>query len=589
MRFLGILALIALLVSTISTAAYAGDPPVVLFAEMDNNVPVVTYGVRQSFKILGNTKGKKCTFSYAVSLKGSSITAQGPISAPLPWTSDDLRLPTSNGGMYSVLVAADSSAANAAVCTGQSTISFGVVPEVGKITNIVTNKKLVAVNQSIEFDVVGKSFGTCRYLVALNSGGNKATVLLTQLPGQYSTSFTVAGDYVAAADEIDDQPGVPEGCTGHVKSAFTVLARPTCPPPSVYYQDAQDGEYGCLFPAGQAAMPATPLVCPDGYTFFQSAVTSQVQYGCLKQNSPPMTLAAIGLLLGHTSVSVVGPGTGVSGPPQTDKPTIVRIQAVAALPGSAPRPNPNMFYAGENFQVDVVGNVPNNAGYQANKCSYTIEVQDVKTSKIISKVDRETFDIQDAGVIPAAGVYRVHVIPRKTNPGFGPPACLGEAELAKVGFYRQAAWVTGLDLVGFGYHFRMADDMGMPEFCEACNSIFSPAHDRAFLQIIPTVSGSTPGGECVYVVTEVSAGNTYTQSALFHNGQAKGVPPDQQQFNETTLAAPYWSAWDAASNTVTVTVSPGVGLGLTSCNIQGGKFTKTITFTTDPSKKAVVK
>jgi hypothetical protein len=583
MRLPAFIAFLALLVSPVGLGTVAqADTPVALTVATVGNAKDFPYGVRQSFQVLGDTKGKKCSFSYSISLNGNWVTGQGPIVAALPWTSDDLRLPTSNGAKYTILVGATNSPAN--LCTGTATTLFTVVPETGKISGI-TGPKLVAVNQTFAVQVAGKSFGFCKYNITLTHEGSQVTqAVVKQMPYEYSTSIPAAGDYAVAADEIDDTAGQPDGCSGHVKTYIGVVLRPQCPLASEYYQAPDDSEFGCLLPAGPA-IPQPTFFCPTGYNVF--GTVNPEQYGCLRQNTAALTFAKVSGMVGNAPVNVVGPVAAVIVPPQTDKPTIVRLQAVAAPPGSAPRPNSNVLYAGEDFRVDVVGNLPNQAGYQANKCGFTIELQDIKTSKVISKAEHETFDIWDVGAVPSPGEYRVLVTPYAhagTN-----PACLGKAELSKVTFYPQAAWVTGLKVVGFGYHFNMADAMGMPQFCEACDSVFSPAHNRAFLQMIPTISGSTPGGRCVYSVSEIGNGTEEGQTGVFTNGQASGVPTNQLQFNSPDLISPYWTEWNVNSVTVTVAITPGIGLQVTPCNILGGKFTKTITFTDDPSLKPVVK
>jgi hypothetical protein len=260
-------------------------------------------------------------------------------------------------------------------------------------------------------------------------------------------------------------------------------------------------------------------------------------------------------------------------------PTITKLQAVAAPPGGAYRPNSNILYAGDVFQFDVSGNMQNTTG--PNRCGYTVQVKN-KAGQITNTSSFTEFNIWDAGVIKSPGEYTVHAIPYNT-PGGSPAACLGSAEIG-VTFYAKAAWVTGIKLVGFGYHFNGGDAAGMPQFCPNCDSIFSPPHNRAFLQIVPTIVGATPGGTCAYGIEAGADGGGY---GLFFNGQP-AVPSDQSGFNSPTDAPPYWNKYDSDSNTIAVTI-----LGVTNfvpyppCNVLGGKITKTITFTNNPALKVV--
>jgi hypothetical protein len=199
-------------VLVLNSAAFADsrDNRLTLSAAMD--AQVFPYGVRQGFKVLGDTKGKTCNFAYSVSLNGAYVGGQGPISAKLspgvPWASDDLRLPTSGGGNYSLLVAAIDPApgpTGANGCKGQVTLSFAVVPETGKLTGLTTSAKVVAVNQIIRFRVSGKTFGTCKFNSGFGVQGSKPSYSLIDtatnpLPFDYSNSYTQAGDYFVTAE-----------------------------------------------------------------------------------------------------------------------------------------------------------------------------------------------------------------------------------------------------------------------------------------------------------------------------------------------------------------------------------------------------
>jgi hypothetical protein len=206
-----------------------------------------------------------------------------------------------------------------------------------------------------------------------------------------------------------------------------------------------------------------------------------------------------------------------------------------------------------------------------------------------------TFDIQNVGKVPSAGDYSVTVKPF-AYPSDKYSPCLGKAELKKVTFYSRRAWVTGLNLVGFGFHFNMADAMGLNQFCENCSSIFSPAHDRAFLGIAPVLIGKTddPAGLglklCVYNITQTGAGDGTPNEVVYKNGQPS-VPADNAQLYSANSAPPFWNMYNDDKVTVTVTISAGndAGPGYINCHILGGKITKTITFSKNPKSPKVTK
>jgi len=602
MRFSQFMASAAVLVSValLDVAAIAENPNAV-----DTRVPltgameasVFPYGIRQGFSLLGDTKGKKCHFTVSVSVNGQGRYDQkfaNPIVAPLPWTSPDLQYPSSDGGTWSLLVQAlDTAPGNA--CKGQVTLSFAVTPETGKLTGITASAKVVATNQKISFRVSGKNYGTCKYKGTLSRGGVELVHAdIDTLPFEYTTAFPDAGDYLSTADQIDDKPGAPEGCSGHLKLTFSVIPRPQCPAANEYYQSADDNEFGCLYlvRAGGRVL-ALAYACPSDYDKFASSGPSGDQYGCRRKSSGILDLGVVNSLLGGAQVNpsmALGGNSGNSGP-QPDKPTITGVQTI---PGTSPRPNTSIYYAGEDLGVDVAGNLPNNAGY-GNLCGYLIEVANTSTGKIVESTQRHYYSwgAQDVGPIPDAGNYRVTVSPFK-EPNLGPPACLGKG-VANITVYPKAAWVTGFQLTGFGHHFYggTSGSAWSGQWCQNCDSIFSPAHDSAFMEFNPTIKGITSGGQCAYNVTfngHSFGGNNSmnlgsAQEVVYQNGQP-GLPANQP--NLYLGYNPYWSQWTDNSNTAQVIVTPGGDLVIPPCNILGGKISKTITFTNNQNAKAVV-
>ena len=145
-----------------------------------------------------------------------------------------MRLPTSNGQNYTLFVIANGTASNA--CTGTVKTTFQVEPQIGTLQKITMNPPVVSTNMSATLTVSGVMYGACTYAGSLSQNGTViANATLTTLPYSYTTSFPTAGTYVSTADEIDVN-GKPEGCTGHLSTTFTVIARPVCPTANQYYQ-----------------------------------------------------------------------------------------------------------------------------------------------------------------------------------------------------------------------------------------------------------------------------------------------------------------------------------------------------------------
>ena len=586
MRFSRLVASAALVAAMVGlNAAVRADTQVALSGMA--TAQVFPYGQPQIFQVVGDTHGKKCTFNYSVSLNGTPVGIQGnapagyPVSAPLPWNSPDLRLPSSNGGNYSVLVQAANSASNA--CTGQFTLSFGVVPQTGTLNAVKGSAKVVAVNMPIGFTVTGQSFGTCNYRFGVSrKGTDVGHSTVNQLPFNTSGTYTDPGDYLATADEIDLN-GAPDGCTGHPKFAFTVVARPVCAYAVDYYQSPDDSEYGCLH-AGVWFSQPDPYTCPSGYAPFTQA-GQNTQWGCRQPSKPLLGLNAVNGLLGNAANLNLGPAKATPAP-QTATPTIVKVQSVIPASGLW-RPNPNVLYAGEHYWANIVGNIPNSGGYNPQLCAYRVVVQNIASDDVATSAEFTEFKTWDIGVVAAPGDYRVVVSAWQAPGGGGTTPCQGAAAIQKVTFLPRAAWVTSMTLKAGAYHFRMADAMGMDQFCQACDSIFSPAHDREFLGIAPTIQGATPGQyPCAYNITQTGNGAAGTMEASYQNGQGS---PNDLSF-PTSLNPPWWNEFNnGGSTTITVTLTPGNDLLYPPCHVLGGKISKTITFTSNTNAPWVTK
>jgi hypothetical protein len=260
-------------------------------------------------------------------------------------------------------------------------------------------------------------------------------------------------------------------------------------------------------------------------------------------------------------------------------PTITGVTVLDAPEKSAARPRRDIHYAGEHIQVKVTGTGPAGAG----NCGYGVSLEEVSSRQVSNQNLYDAFGTWDLGPGPGPGKYRVRVTPYKP-PGasaYGP--CNGKAEVAELPLHPNVGWVTGMTLKGFGYHFNMADNMGMPQFCDSCDSVFSPAHDRAFLGIQPKTFGSTPGGTCAYNVIQSGNGAPGAIEASYQNGS--GIPslafPTQQN-------PPFYNMYNNDVQTITVTITQARDLLWPACNILDNPITKTITFTKNTSLPPVV-
>jgi|GEM_PF-4386110 len=320
---------------------------------------------------------------------------------------------------------------------------------------------------------------------------------------------------------------------------------------------------------------------------------------------------------GQASLTVSGGeggslATAVKPPPGVKGITIKDVQFIIGQ-GGAWRPKDDIFYAGEDFQVQVTADLPT-SGYGL-ACGFEVALQNVQTGVIsnvttsigiLTKAGPVTGGItsasMDVGVAPP-GEYNVIAYPyAPKGASFG--ACLGKAERT-LNFRYQTAWVTGLNLYAFGYHFNAADNTGLPQFCSSCDSIFSPSHNSAFLEVIPHFQGATSsalqwssGGKNACVVDVNFNGPNFSgnnggiagNSILYQNGRP-AVP--QADVNLNALSTPpYWTQWDGDTNTVQVTLqapaASDVQYWAPPCNVLGN-LSKTITFTDDPKKPPVSK
>jgi hypothetical protein len=374
---------------------------------------------------------------------------------------------------------------------------------------------------------------------------------------------------------------------------FTVVPRPVCPQANQYYQSSDDSEFGCLV-NGVWLSPPAAYTCPTGYNSFDTAGQT-TQWGCRVPGKLALTPSQIAQLSG-AALNVL-PSSGATpkptAPPATSNPVIKSITWTPPK-DSLWRPNSGIVFTGEHLNFTIVGNIPNNGGYDPNSCAYTVQLINSQNNQVLQNASYTQFNTWDFGAVNAAAVYKVNVVP-DPNAGWAAP-CGGSATLSsEIVVVPQRAWVTGLQLSGFGHHFAggTSGDAWSGQWCQNCNSIFSPAHDTAFLEMVPTLQGTTPGGSCAYNVTfnghSFDGNNSMNLGqaleVVYQNGQP-GLPASQP--NLYSGYNPFWSQWSDNSNTAEVTISPGNDLVIPPCYVIGGKITKSVTFTNNPSLPPVI-
>lgn len=528
---------------------------------------VFPFGVRQGFTVTGSTAGAMCHFMVEVT--SDHVVYNEKFAAPLPWKSPDLKLPPlADTKMYSVKVTPLSpsqgnyTGLNFCKDGGWGAQSFQVISQMGALMGIDLSVAVVAVNQKVDFTVVGKIYGDCQFNLSVGRKGRPLPAPLNRsgLPFKYDTSFAEAGQYYAYAEQILRE-GKPLGCTGQVASStLTVIDRPACPSPQYAYSSGDDSEYGCRYPSTVQYAAPQALACPTFYTSFHTG-GSEVAYGCRRDGVNISAMAQPG---GNVS-SASGFTTNAPGDAPA-KPALQKIQMVAVNGGSIPRPNNSIVYTGEALRLDISGNLPNNAGY-GNQCGYTVALENTATH-VTKDYNFDTFDIHAFGAAPIAGAYSVKATP---HPHGNVPGCQGEAS-ASITIHPAAAWLTGLKLTAFGAHFGIGSDGMYPEFCENCDSIFSPAHNSALMDTAPTI---TAGPSCAYEIVQ----NGKVTPEVYTSGGA--VPPAYP----ATRVGPWRGKW-GNNDTITVTVRGFAGLfPLPACN---GSITKSVKLSDDPNKAPVI-
>jgi hypothetical protein len=277
------------------------------------------------------------------------------------------------------------------------------------------------------------------------------------------------------------------------------------------------------------------------------------------------------------------------------------------------RPTPGIHYALEQLQGQVRLQLPGQAT-GAPDCGFNLIVKSPTGQTLswqyngpgpMSQANGQYFVTDTVNFLPpTSGVYHMTAVGQ--SHASGQPACVNGGNLGTIDFaiFPPTAWVTGLHLQGFGYYFHggTSSDAWSGQWCQNCNSIFSPGHSEGFMAVAPEIQGATlaafaraPGyaGQCSYNVTfnggSFDGNNTMNlgqaKETVFYNGQP-AVPASQPTlFNGYN---PFWSEWNGNTNTAQVTISASNNDPLIPpCNIPGGSITKTITFTNNANAAVV--
>jgi hypothetical protein len=169
------------------------------------------------------------------------------------------------------------------------------------------------------------------------------------------------------------------------------------------------------------------------------------------------------------------------------------------------------------------------------------------------------------------------------------PAAEPEKPATPTASAKPVAVIQDVKLKSFGQHFDMAKATGAfspggepmmgDEFCSACNSIFSPAHDIGGLRIVPVFAA---GQQCSYAIIQSFKGQTKTYSALY--------TPANPMTGVDQKKAPALTVFSGDETVVTVTLKgmpyPLPIPGLAPCE---GEVSKTIVVHDDPTLRAVSK
>ena len=235
----------------------------------------------------------------------------------------------------------------------------------------------------------------------------------------------------------------------------------------------------------------------------------------------------------------------------------------------------------------VEGNLKN-ADAPALQCGWTLfMVNSNGQGKIVTTGGK----FNTGQVIPAAffaayepGKYTLRVKGSSADDAQADHDCQSEAS-QKFELLRATATIKDVQLKAFAHHFNAASSDGysspgsdggiyFKDFCNNCNSVFSPAHDIGLLRIIPVFAN---GQTCSYSIIQKYNGKqtsilmVYTPNDPM-NGMNANKPPRLNPYSDN-------------ETTVQVTLIGAQGPG-GSCE---GSVTKTITVHDDPTLPAVTK
>lgn len=239
----------------------------------------------------------------------------------------------------------------------------------------------------------------------------------------------------------------------------------------------------------------------------------------------------------------------------------------------------------EPIEFAVVGNI-NNGNDPSQQCGWTLFLIDPngQGKPVLTGNKFSASQTIPAGKLTSftPNAYTMRVKSSALDDGLANQSCESQADM-KFTLKKATATIKDVTLFAFGYHFKMASSDGyaspgasanLSEFCQNCNSVFSPAHDIGALRITPIFSA---GETCSYAVIQKFNGKQSTHSVFYTTSDTMTGIGAQ--------AAPRLNIYPNNETSVTVTLQGTAGPG-GPCD---GSVTKSITVRDSVAFHAVTK